>query len=161
MTASTSRLLIDSVDETNVRDSGKNGPYSSSQRRKSAENQIQRATIRLQQPVAISQGIVKAGCSGPQPEKTGGFLISWAIHLESHCFREKKSPRLGRTRPEYTCITILLAQRRMRSSAGTCPPAVMQGPKAVPFFSFNFPHKLRSKLSPRCHRTETCSLDLH
>lgn len=134
MTASTSRLLIDSVDETNVRDSGKNGPYSSSQRRKSAENQIQRATIRLQQPVAISQGIVKAGCSGPQPEKTGGFLISWAIHLESHCFREKKSPRLGRTRPEYTCITILLAQRRMRSSVGTCPPAVMQGPKAVPIF---------------------------
>lgn len=118
MTASTSRLLIDSVDETNVRDSGKNGPYSSSQRRKSAENQIQRATIRLQQPVAISQGIVKAGCSGPQPEKTGGFLISWAIHLESHCFREKKSPRLGRTRPEYTCITILLAQRQMCSSAG-------------------------------------------
>lgn len=88
MTASTSRLLIDSVDETNVRDSGKNGPYSSSQRRESAENQIQRATIRLQQPVAISQGIVKAGCSGPQPEKTGGFLISWVIHLESHCFRE-------------------------------------------------------------------------
>lgn len=130
MTASTSRLLIDSVDETNVRDSGKNGPYSSSQRRKSAENQIQRATIRLQQPVAISQGIVKAGCSGPQPEKTGGFLISWVIHLESHCFCEKKRLRLGRMSPEYTCITILLAQRRMCSSAGTCPPSSEAGTKS-------------------------------